>query len=588
MKYFKSCFSIALSTLILLSLFVTYTSSPVFADDQENRLKGVWVATVFSLDYPSQTTTNASTLKKDIDSILDNTEKMGLNAIFFQVRPASDAFYSSSIYPWSQYLTGTQGTAPANSFDPLAYFVEEAHKRNIELHAWINPYRITKSSEDFANLSDSNPAKKYPDYVIQHTDGNYYYDPALPEVRELIINGTLEIVKNYQVDGIHLDDYFYPGADFPDQASYEKYGQSYSNIGDWRRHNVNLLIQELGNRLNQANPNISFGISPFGIWANSSSHSSGSATNGNQSYYSHYADTKKWAEEGWVDYIAPQIYWNIGYTIADYQILVKWWNQVVANTDTKLYIGMAAYRSAEATSGVWYGTEELLRQLALNDSLANIDGEIFFRYHSILSVNGLTEALYSHYHGAASQNKIFTDLKNVSWAEDSIYKLHERDIVSGKGNKLFDPSSNVKRSEFITMLIQTCGYELKDTQTSSFSDVQKGIWYYPYIAAAEEYGIISGSGTFNPQEDITREDMAIFAYHALLNSGKEISTTESAIDFQDESDIHDAAKEPVSYLTKAGVIHGYEDQTFRPAGLTTRAESAVLICALLELYETLK
>ena len=172
-------------------------------------LKGVWVATVYNLDYPLKQTKDPNTLKSEAIAILDNVKEMGLNAVFLQVRPSADAFYESKIFPWSKYLTGENGTAPNNGFDPLEFWVKEAHNRGIELHAWINPYRITKNGDAEYNLIDKNsPAKLYPEYVIKHSDENYYFNPGIPEVRELVISGALEIVKKYDVDGIHMDDYF--------------------------------------------------------------------------------------------------------------------------------------------------------------------------------------------------------------------------------------------------------------------------------------------------------------------------------------------------------------------------------------------
>ena len=286
-------------------------------------MKGMWVTTVFNLDYPTKATTDSDELKREAEEIINNCEDMGINNIFLQVRPMSDAFYKSSIYPWSNYLTGSQGTAPDGDFDPLVYWIDECHKRGIKLHAWINPYKATRSNKAddslYKNLANMNPAKQHPEYLIKY-ENDYYYDPALPEVRELVINGAMEIVNNYEIDGIHFDDYFYPGMDFDDSASFAKYGSDYDNKADWRRNNVNMLISTLSERIKETKPNVEFGISPCGIWANSSTTSLGSNTRGMESYTQLYADTRKWALENTIDYIAPQIYWNIGYDDTDYKI----------------------------------------------------------------------------------------------------------------------------------------------------------------------------------------------------------------------------------------------------------------------------
>ncbi len=397
-------------TIILLFL----QSSIVSAKAEENeKLRGVWVSTVFNLDYPKNKTSDPESLKKEADSILDDCEDLGINAVFFQVRPASDALYKSKIYPWSMWLTGTQGTAPDDDFDPLEYWVSEAHKRGIELHAWINPYRVTKSSgkgEDvWAALDESNPAKKNPEYTVKYTDGNYYFDPAIPEVRELVVDGALEIVNNYDVDGIHIDDYFYPGTDFSDDKSFEKYNNGFTNKDDWRRNNVNLLIKDMNEQIHKADPDVDFGVSPSGIWANKSNNPLGSNTNGHESYYSLFADTRTWAAEGWIDYIAPQIYWNIGFAAADYEVLSDWWADVVKDSDTKLYIGMADYRTDGAdSSSAWYKGKEIEKQLDMNAANDNVDGEIHFRYTYIKNIPELKSIIKKKYTGESDNTVVPT------------------------------------------------------------------------------------------------------------------------------------------------------------------------------------
>lgn len=382
------------TTLILIlcmivSLFsngfqTTYANAKTDATFDDFR--AVWVTTVLNLDYPSKGTTSSEQLKKEAQSIIQNVKSAGLNAIVLQVRPAADAIYPSAYFPWSKYLTGKQGVAPDQSFDPLKYWIEEAHKNGIELHAWINPYRITRKeskdpSFDYNSLASNHPAKLHPEWVVEHTDGNLYFNPGIPEARQYIVQSIEEIVRNYDVDGIHLDDYFYPSTSFNDNASFATYGSSFKTLSDWRRNNVDLLIQEINTTINSIDTSVAFGVSPFGIWANQKNHKDGSATSGNESYFNQYADTKKWVQNNWLDYIAPQIYWNIGYSVADYAVLTKWWNQVVDGTNVKLYIGHAAYRVGDKDSkSPWYGVGEIYKQISLNQKLTNIDGSIFFRY----------------------------------------------------------------------------------------------------------------------------------------------------------------------------------------------------------------
>ena len=246
----KSKITLSIFLVLMIALTSLFIANPKEAVADNVSFRAVWVASVYNLDYPKKATTDAATLKSQADSILDNCKKMGLNAVILQVRPSADALYRSDIFPWSKYLTGSAGTAPADNFDPLSYWVSEAHKRGIELHAWINPYRITKGGDkEFNSLPSTDPAKVHPDWVVKYTDGNYYFNPGIPEVRKLIESGAAEIARNYDVDGIHMDDYFYPGTDFDDTATFATYGQGFGTVADFRRDNVNLLVKEMNEQL---------------------------------------------------------------------------------------------------------------------------------------------------------------------------------------------------------------------------------------------------------------------------------------------------------------------------------------------------
>lgn len=389
-----------LALFLALALSLTITAFAAVPTPKEE-MRGVWVSSVYNLDYPVKPTTDAATLQKQADVILNNAQKIGLNSIFLQVRPSSDALYPSSIFPWSQYLTGSQGTAPTGGFDPLRYWIDGAHARGLTLHAWINPYRITKGkAAEWNALPASNPAKQHPEWTVKYTDGNYYYNPGLPEVRKLVEDGVSEILDKYpDIDGIHFDDYFYPGPDFQDNAAFQTYGKGFTSIDDWRRENVNILVRELDTLIHAKNPAISFGISPSGVWANKSENPRGSDTRGgNPSYSRAYADTLAWIKEGTVDYVCPQLYWYIGQSAADYSILTKWWSDAVAGTDVNLYIGEAAYKCDIAENGeVWKGSTELLKHLNFSESYPEVDGHIFFRYGSFEDVAGLANAVTAYY-----------------------------------------------------------------------------------------------------------------------------------------------------------------------------------------------
>lgn len=380
--------------IIFLLVLILLTPQHIYAE--ADKLRGVWVSTVANLDYPSVPTTDASALRSQADSILDECLNLGMNAVFLQVRPSSDAIYPSKLYPYSAYLTGNQGTSPSDKLDPLAYWIDGAHSRGMQLHAWINPYRV--STDANVVLSPDNPAKKHPDWVITYRNA-LYFDPGIPEAKEYVINGIKEIVENYDVDGIHFDDYFYPGSDFDDSASYSKYGKN-ADKADWRRSNTNALIRETGEAIRSSGKNIRFGVSPSGIWANKGTMENGSNTTGASAYFDMYADTLKWAKENYVDYIAPQIYWYNGFKAADYKTLCEWWQNELKDSKTDLYIGLADYRLdsfANDSSSPWYDGNEILKQMQLNSAADGIDGEIHFRYNSIIAHKPLYDKIKAEY-----------------------------------------------------------------------------------------------------------------------------------------------------------------------------------------------
>lgn len=377
--------------LILLSLLLSLLALPVQAAELE--MRGVWVSTVYNLDYPSRPGLSESQLQKEADAIIENAKSWGLTDIFLQVRPSADALYHSDMVPWSAVLSGAQGQAAHNSFDPLAYFIDRCHAQGLELHAWLNPYRITRTAANsrenaFAQLCDTHPAHALAEYVVYHTDGCLYYDPGRPEVQQHLLDVTAEILNNYAVDGIHLDDYFYPGSSFSDRETYNLYGDAFIDVSDFRREAVCQLVSSLHRLVEEKRPDAQFGVSPAGIWASSLKHPMGSDTTGSQSFFEHYADSRRWVREGMVDYIIPQIYWEIGASASDFSTLLNWWSDTATDTGVKLYIGMAAYKAAEAEpNSLWHGTAELQRQLDAIRQNETAGGAVLFRYGSLLSLD---------------------------------------------------------------------------------------------------------------------------------------------------------------------------------------------------------
>lgn len=364
----------------------------------KREFRGVWVATVTNIDWPSAPRLSSERQKSELLNIFDYHSQAGINAIMFQVRPAADAFYAKSREPWSKWLTGQQGLAPNEFYDPLEFAVNEAHKRSMELHAWLNPYRATM---DGGAVSAQHVTKLHPDWFITY-GGRKLFNPGLPDVREYIVQVVLDIVKNYDVDGIHMDDYFYPypiaGQRINDQATFEKYGkEEYEDIRDWRRQNVDTLIHMLTDSIHKYKPHVKFGISPFGIWQNASQNPEGSATSGGSSYNEQFADSRRWMMEGWLDYINPQIYWPFGNRAAAFEKLTNWWSNNTFNRH--LYIGQAAYRINEPRNAGFKNLDQIPAQIRYLRNNPRVQGSVYFSSASLRrNYGGLNDSLRNHYY----------------------------------------------------------------------------------------------------------------------------------------------------------------------------------------------
>jgi uncharacterized lipoprotein YddW (UPF0748 family) len=343
-------------------------------DSGARQLRGMWIATVANIDWPSRPGLPMSAQKTEYRRLLDTARALNLNAVFVQIRPTGDAFYPSPYEPWSQWLSGVQGKDPG--YDVLKFLLDEAHARDLEFHAWFNPFRVSRQG-NVNKLAAANPARRHPDWVRRY-GGGLWYDPGLPQVRDLAAKVVMDVVNRYDIDGVHFDDYFYPypeRGDFPDAATYRRYGGGMSRAA-WRRQNVDTFIESMSRQIHQAKPWVQFGVSPFGVWRNRSSDPNGSATSALQSYDDIYADTRMWIRRGWLDYVTPQLYWPIGDPRADYRVLVDWWSRQVAGTAVRLMIGQAAYRVGE--DATWRRPAELSRHLTLNARYPAVRGDVFF------------------------------------------------------------------------------------------------------------------------------------------------------------------------------------------------------------------
>lgn len=360
-------------TILFITVFSILPETSVFAQ-KKREFRGAWIQCVNGQFQGLGTQKMQETLTYQLDEL----QKDGCNAIIFQVRPECDALYESSIEPWSRFLTGEQGKAPSPYWDPLQWMITECHKRNMELHAWINPFRArTKTT---TNLASNHIAQTSPSSVFAY-DGLLILNPALQKNRTYICNVVADIVRRYDVDGLHIDDYFYPypaaGQSIPDEADFARNSNGIRNIGDWRRFNVNQFINELHDTIQSIKPWVKFGVSPFGIYRNKKNDKlNGSDTNGLQNYDDLYADVLFWINNGWIDYCVPQIYWEIGNKAADYDTLIHWWNKYAGKRP--LYIGEDVERTVKYADLTNPQQNQMSAKYQLHDMMKNVDGTVLW------------------------------------------------------------------------------------------------------------------------------------------------------------------------------------------------------------------
>ena len=367
----KICLKIACISAVFMLANCFYAHSQT-TNAPKREFRAMWIANVSNVDFPSSSGLGAAQQQAEFINFLELAKAANLNAVVVQVRSSCDAMYQSRYEPYSQWLTGTQGRNPG--YDPLRFMIAESHKRGIEFHAWFNPYRAVVSNT--ASIDTSHISIKQPSWILTYNTLKIL-DPGLPQVREYVTKIVMDVVRRYDIDAVHFDDYFYPypqaGFALNDEATFQNNSRGISNKDTWRRDNVDLMVKKVADSIKSAKPHVKFGISPFAIWKNNPNNdAAGSATSGLESYFAIYSDSKKWFQNGWVDYLIPQVYWQIGFPAANYAVLTPWWAS--QNTfGNHLYIGQAPYRIA-----TWGNASEMNTQIQLNRSTNGVLGSCFF------------------------------------------------------------------------------------------------------------------------------------------------------------------------------------------------------------------
>jgi uncharacterized lipoprotein YddW (UPF0748 family) len=359
--------------------------------------RAAWVASVENIDWPSKKGLSTDSQKIEFIRLLDMHKRNGLNAVVVQIRPATDAFFPSSYEPWSEWLTGTQGKPPAPYYDPLQFMIEETHKRGMEFHAWCNPYRAVYSIGK-SSISPTHVSRIHPDWFLAY-GGTLYFDPGNKNVQEYVTMVIRDIVQRYDIDALHFDDYFYPyriaGKEFPDEASYNRYGKGMGRE-DWRRSNVDSIILKLSRMIKEEKKYCKFGISPFCVWRNKSKDPDGSDTQSGQTNYDDlYADIVLWLKNGWIDYVAPQLYFEFGQKHVDYAILLDWWSR--HSYGRQCFIGLGIYKAN--VNAAWRDPALLPRQIQALRNYPQVQGAIYFSSKSFeKNPNGWSDSLRDHYY----------------------------------------------------------------------------------------------------------------------------------------------------------------------------------------------
>lgn len=383
---------------ILIAIIGCLPFQNIQAQNSPNyEFRGVWVASVDNIDWPTSKNLSVEAQKASFIQLLDMHQQNGMNAVIVQIRPAGDALYPSQLEPWSEFLTGKQGKPPIPYYDPLEFMIKETHNRGLEFHAWLNPYRAIYNMQK-SSIAATHLTKLHPEWFLIYGDKKYF-NPGLPEVRQHTVRVVKDLVIRYDIDAIHMDDYFYPyriaGKEFPDQKSYALYGNG-MNKENWRRSNCDSIIYQLYQTIRAANPRVKFGISPFGVWRNKSQDPMGSETKAGQTNYDDlYADILLWLDKGWIDYVVPQLYWERGHKLADYDVLLKWWNE--HSYGKHLFIGHGFYRAG--TNTAWKNPNEIPQQIVALRQYNTTQGSVYFNSKVFeKNPNGWSDSLRNNYY----------------------------------------------------------------------------------------------------------------------------------------------------------------------------------------------
>ena len=386
-----------LTQLLILILLLVLRTSAQEVKNPMFELHGVWVASVNNIDWPSAKNLSVKQQKHEFTNLVEMHRKNGMNSLFVQIRPAADAFYQSSYEPWSEFLMGKQGVAPNPFYDPLEFMIEETHKRGMEFHAWLNPYRAVFNIKS-SSITANHITNLKPEWFLVYGDKKYF-NPALKEVRDYFNKIVIDIVSRYNVDGIHIDDYFYPykiaGKEFPDYKFY-KASQTTLSLADWRRSNCDSIIKQLWFTINSLPKRVKFGVSPFGVWRNIEKDPNGSFTKAGQTNYDDlYANILLWLKKGWVDYCVPQLYWERGHALCDYDTLLNWWAK--NSFGRQVYVGHGLYKAG--TTPGYRDFNELPNEIINLRKQQNIQGSVYFSSSNfIANINGWSDSLRLNYY----------------------------------------------------------------------------------------------------------------------------------------------------------------------------------------------